>query len=145
MNNKNIVTQVVVGAVIIDQQKVLLQRNSNESVYPNLWELPSGKKNPLETTGDALVREVREETGLTVTQAVPFYVFDYHIDKSLEIRDSVQINYLTVVANPQSVAISQEHQNFAWVSVEKLSRYGVTNLTKVAIEKAFIYNKKACN
>lgn len=138
MNNKNIVMQVVVGAVIIDKKKVLLlQRNSTESVYPDLWELPSGKKKPLEATDEALAREVREETGLTVTQAVPFCVFDYQIERSLEIRDSVQINYLTVVADPYSVVISREHQDFAWVSMDILSKYGVTDLTEQTIKKAF--------
>lgn len=138
MSGKRIVTCVVVGAVIIDRHKVLLlQRNADESAYPNLWELPSGKKNPLEKIADALIREVKEETGLTVTKGLPFYAFDYQIEKTLEIRDSVQINYLTSVVDPCMVAISNEHQDFAWASREDMPKYGVTDLTKTTIEKAF--------
>lgn len=138
MSIKNIVTQIVVGAVIIDQEKVLLlQRNANESVYPNLWELPSGKKEPLEKSIDALVREVREETGLIIISAEPFFVFDYQIEKLLETRDSIQINYLATVNDYHTVNISEEHQNFTWVNMEEISKYNVTDLTKETIKKAF--------
>lgn len=138
MIKKNVVLRVIVGAVIFEKKKILLlQRNVDEKTYPNLWELPSGKKNPLERTTDALVREVREETGLVVTKADPFHVFDYKIEKPLEIRDSVQINYLTSVADPKMVTISREHQSFVWVSMEEISKHGVTDSTKETIKKAF--------
>jgi 8-oxo-dGTP diphosphatase len=138
MSEKKIVTRVVVGAVIIERQKVLLlQRNAEESTYPNLWELPSGKKHHLEKIDDALAREVKEETGLTVTKAIPFYVFDYQIERPLEIRDSVQINYLTSVTDPHRVAISREHQNFVWASREDIPKYGVTDLTAETLKRAF--------
>jgi len=136
--NKKIVTYIIVGAVIIDKEKVLLlKRHTDEKVYPNFWELPSGKKNPLELTKYALKREVKEETNLEVIQAEPFYVFDYQIEKPLEIRDSVQINFLTSVVDPGTVKISREHQEFMWLAKEDLRNYEITKLTRVTIEKAF--------
>lgn len=42
---KQIIQKVVAGGIIIQDSKVLIvQRSSNEEAYPNLWEVPSGKK-----------------------------------------------------------------------------------------------------
>jgi len=46
---KKIVQKIVLGGVVIKDGKILiLQRHKDEDVYPNMWELPSGKREPLE-------------------------------------------------------------------------------------------------
>jgi ADP-ribose pyrophosphatase YjhB (NUDIX family) len=47
--------------VLQDRQVLLVQRDS-----PRFWELPGGGMAPGETTEEAVVREVREETGVQV-------------------------------------------------------------------------------
>jgi mutator protein MutT len=57
---------VAVGAIVFDGDRVLLiERGSPPSV--GLWTVPGGKVEPGERLADAVVREVREETGLDVT------------------------------------------------------------------------------
>ena len=51
-----------VGAVIFDGARVLLQRRDDNG----RWGLPGGAVEPGESVREALVREVREETGLEV-------------------------------------------------------------------------------
>ena len=51
-----------VSAIILTSEGVLLQRRSDN----NLWGLPGGSVEPGESVTDALMREVREETGLEV-------------------------------------------------------------------------------
>ena len=54
------------GAVIKDEKgRLLLVRRRNEP-GAGLWSLPGGRIEPGETEQQAVVREVREETGLTV-------------------------------------------------------------------------------
>jgi len=54
------------GAVIKDEQgRLLLVRRRNEP-GAGLWSLPGGRIEPGETEQQAVVREVREETGLKV-------------------------------------------------------------------------------
>ena len=87
MNHKTIIQKIVLGGVIIKNNKVLiLQRNKDEDIFPNMWELPSGKKEPLETSENSLIREIKEETGLDIKIAMPFFVFDYQIEKPEEIE-----------------------------------------------------------
>ncbi len=59
-----------VGAVIKDEQGRLLLIKRGHEPGAGLWSLPGGRIEPGETDAAALVREMREETGLEV-QAGP--------------------------------------------------------------------------
>ncbi len=59
-----------VGAVIEDDDERLLLIRRGHAPYPGTWSLPGGHVEPGETDAEAVVREVAEETGLTVTAGV---------------------------------------------------------------------------
>src|ERR1700739_4781186 len=55
-----------VGGVIKDERGRLLLIKRGHEPGAGLWSLPGGRIEPGETDAQALVREMREETGLTV-------------------------------------------------------------------------------
>jgi 8-oxo-dGTP diphosphatase len=55
-----------VGAVIKDDQGRLLLIKRGHAPAAGLWSLPGGRIEPGETDAEALVREMREETGLVI-------------------------------------------------------------------------------
>jgi 8-oxo-dGTP diphosphatase len=55
-----------VGAVITDDKGRLLLIKRGHEPSAGLWSLPGGRIEPGETDTEALVREMREETGLVV-------------------------------------------------------------------------------
>lgn len=58
---------VVVRALCRTQRdEVLLLRRAPQERFPGLWELPGGKADPGETPGQALARELAEESGLSI-------------------------------------------------------------------------------
>jgi len=135
---KSVVQKIVLAGVVEYQKKILIvQRSADEDVFPNLWELPSGKRELFESSEDALVREIKEEVGLNIKPVSPFDVFDYKIEKEDEIRDSTQISFLCKPINKPKVKLSGEHQNFTWISESEVGNYALSNKTKAIIKKAF--------
>ncbi|BAC67985.1 DNA mismatch repair protein MutT [Streptomyces avermitilis] len=61
---------LLVAAVIVHDQAtnrvVLLQRSENAKFAQGMWDLPVGKSEPGEPITETAVRELHEETGLTV-------------------------------------------------------------------------------
>lgn len=137
-SNKKIVQKIILAGVVVKDDKVLIvQRSSNDETYPNLWELPSGKRGPLEPSEKALLREVYEEVGLDVEIIMPISVFDFQVEKDTEIRDATQISFLVKPKGEQEVKLSSEHQNFAWITKEEVDNYEISEETKKVILRAF--------
>lgn len=134
--DKKILQGVAVGTIIVRNNKVLiLQRHKNERTYPEMWELPSGKKELLELVESAVIREVKEEAGLDITVDGVSSVFNYQIEKESEIYDVTQINFLAKIAGNEDVMLSQEHQAFAWIGKDDIEKYSLSRETREAIIK----------
>jgi 8-oxo-dGTP diphosphatase len=82
---------VGVGAVVIHQGRVLLIRRGKEPLRGR-WVVPGGTVELGETLEAAIVREVREETGLVVVPREVVTVFD-RIERD---GDSVRYHYVIV-------------------------------------------------
>ncbi|MGH3773347.1 MAG: NUDIX domain-containing protein [Pseudonocardiaceae bacterium] len=109
------VQQCVVGGVVEDDGKVLLLQRPGDDFMGGIFELPSGKVETGETLDAALIREIKEETGLDVTD-IHEYIdsFDY---TSASGGKSRQFNFAVSVAQPEPVEL-QEHDACVWLSLE---------------------------
>ncbi|MCM6774474.1 GNAT family N-acetyltransferase [Nocardia sp. CDC159] len=106
------VQQLVVGAVIACDGKVLLLRRPSDDFMGGIWELPSGKVEPGEELDRALIREVKEETGLDVLRIGTYLgAFDYISGSG---KKSRQFNFTVDVYAAEPVAL-QEHDDYAWI------------------------------
>ncbi len=131
------VQKVVVGSVIENKGRFLiLKRNSKEEFFPNKWELPSGKVEFGEEPDKALVREVLEETGLQTIHFVPFKCTHYIIEKPEKKRHTVQILYLATVAQPSKITLSEEHDDYKWITSEELKKLDTFDDMNVILNEA---------
>jgi 8-oxo-dGTP diphosphatase len=65
-------------AVVQDNGKVLMVRKSEDDPnYPGQWELPGGRLKDAEMLSNHMVREVLEETGLTVVPGPPIDLWSW--------------------------------------------------------------------
>lgn len=124
-----------VYALIVDERSryLVLRRSQASKHNAGRWDFPGGKVNPGEAFDVALVREVVEETGLTVT-----------LEKVLgaaesEVSDQ-KIAYLFMEARATAgdVRLSSEHDDFAWLTTTELAE---SNLCPQFVDFAQFLNK----
>ena len=70
MGDESLVVPVVAALVFADdaRDRILLQRRDKRDAVRGRWEIPMGRWRAGETPGEALAREVEEETGLRVVR-----------------------------------------------------------------------------
>lgn len=108
---------LVVAAVIRRGEHILIARRAAHQHQGGLWEFPGGKVEPGEAVEAALVRELKEELGITATAFSPLIRISHdYPDKA------VCLDVWTVTGfdgEPQG----REGQPLAWVSGDELPRF----------------------
>ncbi|RJQ79988.1 NUDIX domain-containing protein [Pseudonocardiaceae bacterium YIM PH 21723] len=124
------VEQLVVGAIVRDEDNVLLLKRPADDFMGGIFELPSGKVEGDEGLVPAVLREVEEETGLIVTD-IDFHVgnFDYTSGSG---KKSRQFNFAVSVAEITDIKLS-EHDTHVWVSLS--DELPVTDAVKEIFEE----------
>ncbi len=106
----------VAAAVMLraDGHEFLLAQRPEGKVYAGYWEFPGGKVEPGETVRQALIRELQEELGITVTACSPWLtrVFTYP-------HATVRLNFWRVTAWDGEIGITAplEHSAVDWLPV----------------------------
>jgi ADP-ribose pyrophosphatase YjhB (NUDIX family) len=129
---------VGVGAVVIDGTKVLLVRRGHEPLKGE-WSLPGGVLELGETLHQGVVREVLEETGLTVVPTAMVEVLDRitRDEASGQVRyHYVLVDFVCRVAGG-TLCGGSDADEVRWVEREALGEYPLAPLTVLVIGKAF--------
>lgn len=106
-------------ALIDPDGRVLIAQRPEGKQLAGLWEFPGGKVEPGERPETALIRELKEELGIDVTEAclAPF-VFASHTYESFHL-----LMPLYLCRRWSGVVVKHEHAALAWVKPNKLSDY----------------------
>lgn len=108
----------VAAAVIEDKAgRILLARRPEHLHQGGLWEFPGGKVEPGEDVRSALVRELEEELGITVTHAVPLIRIPYSYPDKQVLLDVWRVTGF------DNVAYGAEGQAIKWVEPTALCDY----------------------
>jgi 8-oxo-dGTP diphosphatase len=87
----------------------LLARRPEGKVYAGWWEFPGGKVEAGESFHDALLRELHEELGITITQATPWLTREFTYPHA-----TVRIRFFRVT-EWQGEIHPHEHDAIAWL------------------------------
>lgn len=122
------VLHVVAGVIRNETGEVLLSRRQPGRHQAGKWEFPGGKVEPGEAPGDALIRELSEELGISVSRIFP------RIQVPFRYPDlAVQLEVFDVI-DYDGDARGLEDQEIAWVALADLDRleYPAANLPVIA-------------
>ncbi|MDD4785025.1 MAG: NUDIX hydrolase [Candidatus Shapirobacteria bacterium] len=105
------------GLIKKDNKFLVTHRSSINDYMPNIWDIPGGTIEFGEKAIDALNREIKEETGLTVD--VGNFIFCYDFLSNPE-RYQFQMVYECEYKNGDVKLDPQEHDDFKWVTLDEL-------------------------
>jgi 8-oxo-dGTP diphosphatase len=105
---KNKIVEVAAAVLQRPDNSFLLAQRPPDKIWAGYWEFPGGKIEPGETPYHALVRELREELGITVTTAYPWVTRVYTYPHA-----TVRLNFFRVTAWSGELH-PHEGQEFAW-------------------------------
>ncbi len=106
---------VVAGLIVGDDQRVLITQRRADQALPLQWEFPGGKVEPGESPVDALVRELREELGVT---AIVGRIWDvlFHAYPDFDLVMLVYACRLAPGAPPRAVEVA----DLVWIAPSEL-------------------------
>ena len=107
----------VAAALICEGDRLLIGKRPATKPNPLLWEFVGGKKEDGETLVQTLIRECREEIGVTVT------VGDIFFQTTHEYPDSIV--HLTVFYTKitEGTPVAREHEALTWITAGEIPQY----------------------
>ena len=120
---------VAACALVDTDSRVLLARRPEGKKMAGLWEFPGGKLQPGETPEQAVIRELREELGIDVTQAclAPFAFASHDYERFHLLMP------LFLCRRWAGTPTGQEGQALAWVAPRRLAEYDMPPADKPLI------------
>jgi 8-oxo-dGTP diphosphatase len=136
--------EVHVAGVCFNEGNVLiLKRSPTRELYPGLWECGGGQVMPNESFEEAVVRQLREETGVLVEPINAFGT--YQIVKGDKKIPGVKIvcRFLGY-ADGKGLKISKEHTECKWQPMFRLSGLEMIPGTAKDIKDAYEELREKC-
>ncbi len=120
-----IITKENIACLLINPEKkfLLIQRAPKDDSLPGFWELPSGGIDEGENMETSVIREVKEESGIDISneglKLVDSESYSFTKENG-DIKNVTETTYLVSLDNTPEVILSDEHVNYQWVSLLEL-------------------------
>ena len=106
----------VAVSVIEYKNKILITKRLNKNFLPGLWEFPGGKIEKNETAIQTIIREVKEETNLTVSN--PIFLGNIKHKYS-----HFGVNISLFISFPKSIKSLNLSQEYRWIKMKDILNY----------------------
>ena len=119
----------VVAALICQNGKFMICQRPEGKARAGLWEFVGGKAEEGESLEEALVRECREEIGVTVKVGAPYMTVTYDYPDILVHLTLFRCEILMGEPTPM------EHNAIDWITVDDIGKYPFVPADEVILER----------
>ena len=119
----------VVAALIWDENRFMICQRPAHKALGSLWEFVGGKVEPGESKEEALIRECREELGVTVE------VGDVFMEVTHQYPDITVHLTLFSASIREGVPQKLEHQDIRWITAEEIGKFSFCPADTEILEK----------
>lgn len=114
---------VAVGAIVLDDGDILLVKRKHEPAS-GTWSLPGGKLQLGESLADAVVREVREETALTVSPKGVAGTIERIVrdDEGRTSHHFVIVGHWAAIVDREDPTAGDDAEDARWFAVDEITR-----------------------
>ena len=119
----------VVAALIWDKNRFMICQRPAHKARGSLWEFVGGKVEPGESKEEALIRECREELGVTVE------VGDIFMDVTHKYPDITVHLTLFSASIREGVPQELEHQDIRWITAAQIKEFAFCPADREILEK----------
>jgi 8-oxo-dGTP diphosphatase len=121
--------------VIGDDERILIAQRRADQALPLQWEFPGGKVEPGEAPVEALVRELREELGVTVAVDRIWEVL-FHAYPAFDLVMLVYVcRIITGSPGPSGAPRALEVADLAWVAPGDLGEWDILPADRPLVER----------
>lgn len=110
---------VVLGILEHEGKILVLRRVSNVAIWHHKWQFPGGKAECGESTEQAVIREIHEETGLTVANPELLGIHTHHWDHPDFTQQTFLVTYRVQAPSKDVVLLPHESDDYQWVTPEE--------------------------
>lgn len=119
----------VVAALIWDEKRFMICQRPAHKARGSLWEFVGGKVEPGESKEEALIRECREELGVTVD------VGEIFMEVTHQYPDITVHLTLFSASIREGVPQKLEHKDIRWITAEEIGKFSFCPADTEILEK----------
>lgn len=137
---ENYLVVYCLGAFILDKKNRLLivKKSLKNQIDAGMWVVPGGKVKPDEHVIDALKREVKEETGLSVES------YRWIGEDVFKVDDKYfhAAHYLCKAKSTEKIKLEKNLLEYKWINKNEISKYKIPRNLKKEIMNVLTSGKK---
>jgi 8-oxo-dGTP diphosphatase len=119
------------GLIFYNDTFLAIKRSEKSFDDASSWEVPGGTMEIGETVEDCLLREIKEEVGLSVE--IKRYLYSWKIPRN-ETHETVGLTFLCT-SSSDAVGLSHEHTSYAWIVPSEIHKYNFSEGIKKDFSK----------
>lgn len=102
--------------IVVDQDKILIQRRSKECPGAGFWNFPGGSVEKDESIEQASIRELKEESNLDVAESDIVYLGNFS-------NKYLLIHFFITDKFSDEVRLNKESDDYKWITLNELPEY----------------------